>query len=46
MYVSCKKQLNPHVGSESCDIRVNPALPESIHKPDRNAVVLAQIALQ
>jgi DNA-binding NtrC family response regulator len=30
MYVSRKKQLNPHVGSESRDIRVNTALPESL----------------
>jgi hypothetical protein len=46
MYVSRDKQLNPYVGSESRYIRVNSALPESIHKPDRNAVVLAQIALK
>ena len=46
MYVSRKKQLNPHVGSESRDTRVNSELPESIHNPNRNAVVLAQIALK
>jgi hypothetical protein len=46
MYVSRNKQLNPYVGSESRYIRVNSALPESINKPDRNAVVLDQIALK
>ena len=46
MYVSRTKQLNPHMGSESRDIRVNSALPESIHKPDCNAVILDQIALK
>ena len=46
MYVSRTKQLNPHMGSESRDIRVNSALSESIHKPDGNAVVLAQIAFK
>jgi hypothetical protein len=46
MYVSRKKQLNTHVGSEPRDIRVNSALPQGIHKPDRNAVVLDQIALK
>jgi hypothetical protein len=46
MYVSRKEQLNPHVGSKLRDISVNPASPESINKPDRNAVVLDQIALK
>jgi len=40
------KQLNPHVGSESSFIRFNSALPESIHKPNCNAVILGQIALK
>lgn len=40
------KQLNPHVGSESGFIRFNSALPESIHKPNCNAVILDQIALR
>lgn len=46
MSVSRKEHLNPHAGSELRDIRVNSALPESINEPDRNAVVLDQIALQ
>jgi hypothetical protein len=40
------KQLNPHVDSESGFIRFNSALPESIHKPNCNAVILDQIALK
>jgi hypothetical protein len=46
MYVSRKKQWNPHPGSQLCNIRVNSALPESINKPDRNAVVLDQFAFK
>jgi len=46
MYVSRNKQLKPHVGSESRDIRVNSALPESIHKSDCDAVTLDQVALK
>jgi hypothetical protein len=46
MYVSRKKRLNPHMGSESCGIHVNSALPESINKPERNAVLLDRIALK
>jgi hypothetical protein len=46
MYVIRNKQLKPHVGSESRYIRVNSALPESIHKSDCDAVTLDQVALK
>jgi hypothetical protein len=46
MYVSRNEQLNPHLGSEPGYIRINSALPESINKPDCNAVILDQIALK
>jgi hypothetical protein len=46
MFVSRKEHLNPDAGSELRDIRVNSALPQSIHEPDRDAVMLDKIALQ
>jgi hypothetical protein len=46
MSVCREEHLNPHAGSELRDISLDPALPENVSELDRDAVRLAQVALQ